>query len=384
MDTVGCGETKRGLESNSKPRTKRYFDMTDNTNNRSEFTIDNGWVSRPFGRDVLYTRRLEKVPHGDLLTNPEQPRQGRWESTQLERQILEAGGVFEPLLVEPTLEGHGGAKYRIIDGHRRWTNTGRILKDLEGKRKKAESDEAWQREYDKYNLLNIEVTNRPLTLHERLRIWVHIHRQRKDWDLKEKERTAYRLLEVMSQAEAAMVLGVSVKELVKLVTIYEFSERLDPVLASPDAAITWGREIGSLAAKYRSDELVDLVKDKIDKSLMVNSKEVRGLRDLVNHPEILKKFKEQPITMKEALDEIAGSKNPVPDFSRVGVPLPTTYAPSTNGFGSGLSHDLESFNAQLSRYSWTELAALKKDPYFVAAVAEAKRKITELDEALNS
>lgn len=366
------------------PASKKDFDMSDETNGTSEFTIEKGWVSRPFGRDVLYTRRLEKVAHGDLLTNPEQPRQGRWDSTQLERQILEAGGVFEPLLVEPLSHGEGGAKYLIIDGHRRWTNTGRILKDLEAKRKKAESPEAWQREYDKYNLLNIEVTNRPLSLHERLRIWVHIHRQRKEWDLKEKERTAYRLLEVMSQAEAAAVLGVSVRELMKLVTIYEYSEKLDSVLPSPDAAITWGREIGSLAAKYRSDELIDLVKDKIDKNLMVNSKEVRGLRDLVNHPEILKKFKEQPITMKEALDEIAGSKNPVPDFSRIDSTPDVTRMAAGNGYGAGLSRDLDAFNAELARYSWTELAALKKDPHFIAAVSEAKRRITELEEVISA
>jgi ParB family chromosome partitioning protein len=357
--------------------------MSDDTKTKSEFTIDKGWVSRPFGRDVLYTRRLEKVPHGELVPDPEQPRQGRWESSQLERQIVEAGGVFEPLLVEPIGDG-SGAKYKIIDGHRRWTNTGRILKDLEAKRKKADTEEAWQTEYDKYNLLNVEVTSRPLTLHERLRIWVHIHRQRKEWDLKEKERTAYRLLEVMSQAEAAMTLGVSVKELMKLVTIYEFSEKLTGVLSSPDAAITWGREIVSLAEKYRSDELVDLVKEKIGDNLMVNSKEVRGLRDLVKNPEALKKFKEHPITMKEALEEVPGAKNPVPDFSPTGSSSGSAAISSSNGYGSGLAHDLDSFNAELSRYSWTDLVALKKDSHFVAAVAEAKRRISELDDVIKA
>src|SRR5207253_906221 len=143
--------------------------------------------------------------------------------------------------------------------------------------------------------------------------------------------------------EAAMTLGVSVKELMKLVTIYEYSEKLGAVLASPDAAITWGREIVSLAEKYRSDELVDLVKEKIGAGLMVNSKEVRGLRDLVNHPVALKKFKDHPITMKDALEDIAGSKNPVPDFPRARNNSDSAEASSANGYGLGLAHDLDSF-----------------------------------------
>src|SRR5438105_11396278 len=158
-------------------------------------------ISRPFGRDVLRTQRIEGVAHDDFVANPEQPRQGKWESNELMRQIQEAGGVFEPLLVEP-YDGPEG-KYRIVDGHRRWVNVGRILADLESMRDKFESEEDRRSEYERYHLMNAEVTERPLNVHERLRIWGHIHRQRKEWTLREKEMTAFRLLDHMSTTDAA-------------------------------------------------------------------------------------------------------------------------------------------------------------------------------------
>jgi hypothetical protein len=52
------------------------------------------------------------------------------------------------------------------------------------------------------------VTDRTLSEEERLRVRIYIHRQRKEWEAKEKEMVAYRLVDLMGRACAATSLGV--------------------------------------------------------------------------------------------------------------------------------------------------------------------------------
>ena len=73
-------------------------------------------------------------------------------------------------------------------------------------------------------------------------MWIYIHRQRKEWDTKEKEMVAYRLVELAGRASAASILGITVRELDKLVDIYEVSEKFTG-LREPGTAITWAREL---------------------------------------------------------------------------------------------------------------------------------------------
>src|SRR6202040_817369 len=87
-----------------------------------------------------------------------------------------------------------------------------------------------------YRQLPVEVTDRTLTDEERLRVWIYIHRQRKEWDAKEKEMVAYRLVELVGRGSAANILGISLRELDKLVEIFEISGRFT-LLRDPSAAI---------------------------------------------------------------------------------------------------------------------------------------------------
>src|ERR1700722_335679 len=79
-----------------------------------------GLQERPLGGTVLRTYRT-KVDIDDLVPNEMQPRLGPKEDEELQRQIRENDGIFEPLLVEPHPEI--ADKFRIIDGERRWTNS---------------------------------------------------------------------------------------------------------------------------------------------------------------------------------------------------------------------------------------------------------------------
>src|SRR5437667_10626312 len=128
---------------------------------------ERNWQERRLGRTIIKTYR-DTLDLDHLEPNPRQPRMGPKEDTELERQIEANEGVFEPLLVEPHPDRPG--KFRIIDGDRRWTNS-RNLVDVQKK--------------EQYRHLPVEITDRTLTDEERYRVWIYIHRQRKEWDAKE-------------------------------------------------------------------------------------------------------------------------------------------------------------------------------------------------------
>src|SRR5436853_4001706 len=125
-----------------------------------------GIQERRLGRTVLRTYRA-KIDIDEIVPNEKQPRLGPKEDDELQRQIEANEGLFEPLLVEPHPDLPG--KFRIIDGERRWTNS-RILV-AQGR--------------EQYQQVPVEVTDRTLTDDERLRVWIYIHRQRREWDAKE-------------------------------------------------------------------------------------------------------------------------------------------------------------------------------------------------------
>jgi ParB family chromosome partitioning protein len=339
--------------------------------NMKENLPGDGWIARPFGRDMLYTKRIEKVLFEDLVPNAEQPREGRWESDELKREIEDAEGVFEPLLVEPYPELEG--KYLIIDGHRRWTNVQRILNDLEERKDSYPTEEDWQRQYDKFHLLNIEVTHKPLSTPERLRIWVYIHRQRKEWSLHEKERTAHKLVQAVGTTAAAGILGISTKALGKLVETYEYAKELESALADPDAAISWAREIANLSPKYREPHVLDAVKVKVRDRLMINSKDVRALRQIVPHPQAREKFLESGTNIEDALVLVPGGRDPV-RASRRGA--------GSSPYGAGLASDVAAFADTLANYPWTELSDARSDPHLAEAVDKAERYLKELRKAI--
>jgi len=58
-----------------------------------------------------------------------------------------------------------------------------------------------------------------LTDEERFRVWIYIHRQGREWDTKEKEMVGYSLVNMVGRASAADILGITVRELDKLVEI---------------------------------------------------------------------------------------------------------------------------------------------------------------------
>jgi ParB family chromosome partitioning protein len=74
---------------------------------------------------------------------------------------------------------------------------------------------------------------------------------------------AYSLVNMVGRASGANILGITVRELDKLVDIYELSDKLTNSV-EPGASITWAREIKNLNKKILTPSVLDTIIKKIN------------------------------------------------------------------------------------------------------------------------
>lgn len=297
---------------------------------------------RRLDRTVLRTYRT-KTDIDDLIPNDKQPRMGTKVDEELQRQIEANGGLFEPLLVEPHPDLPG--KFRIIDGDRRWTNS-RILVE-QGKAN--------------YRQVPIEVTDRTLSEEERLRVWIYIHRQRKEWDAKEKEMVAYRLVDLMGRSSAANILGITVRELDKLVDVFEASEKFTS-LRDPSAAITWARELNGVSKKLLTPSVVEAVVKKVNQKRITNSKDLRKLRTILRDPVAKAHFLNDEGDLDSAMLRVSGSDKKA---------------------DGGLAEDLDAAMEALKNVPWTTLQDLKGNPELLKKIDTTEALLRSLRKILS-
>jgi len=301
-----------------------------------------GIQERRLGPTVLRTYRA-KFDIDDLVPNERQPRVGSKEDEELQRQIEANDGLFEPLLVEPHPELSN--KFRIIDGERRWTNS-RVLVE-QGR--------------EQYRKVPVEVTDRTLSEEERLRVWIYIHRQRKEWDAREKEMVAYRLADLMGRASTASILGITLRELDKLVEVFQLSERLTN-LRDRGAAITWARELMGVSKKLLTPSVIDAVVDKVNKKRVTNSKDLRKLRTILTDPVARDNFMSAEGDLETAMLRIAPEvKKADPDFI------------------ANLDTTVES----MKQIPWGTLEELKGDPEVIKKIKDAEALLESLRQTLS-
>ncbi|QOZ07506.1 ParB/RepB/Spo0J family partition protein [Bradyrhizobium sp. CCBAU 51765] len=301
-----------------------------------------GLQERRLGATILRTYRA-KVDLDDVLPNERQPRLGPKEDDELQRQIEANEGVFEPLLVEPHPVAPG--KFRIIDGERRWTNSKALA----------------ARGREQFRQIPIEVTDRTLSDDERLRVWIYIHRQRKEWDAKEKEMVAYRLVELIGRAGAANILGISVRELDKLTEVFELSERFKG-LRDPSAAITWARELMGVSKKLLTPTVIDAVVEKVAQKRITNSKDLRKLRAILPDPVARDNFLKEEGDLETASLRLSAHNKK----ERI-----------------GLSGELDAAVEAMKRVPWTTLAELKGDPDILKKIDDAEALLKTLRKTLS-
>lgn len=310
----------------------------------SEIVNMRAWQERRLGRTILKTYR-DTADIQDIVPNPKQPRLTPKDDLELQRQIEANEGIFEPLLVEPHPDLPG--KLRIIDGDRRWTNS-KVLVDVHKK--------------ERYRHIPVEITDRTLTDEERLRVWIYIHRQRKEWDAKEKEMVAYNLVNILGRASAANILGITVRELDKLVDIYDFSGKLTN-LPDPAASITWAREIKNLSKKLITPTVLDTIIRRVNDKEITNSKDIRKLRQVLKDPVAREEFLSDTGSIDSAHRKVAPSS-------------------AKAKRGQGLVSDIEELTEALKRYSWTALAEMKGDRQVINKLEETEKLLKDLKRAL--
>lgn len=303
-----------------------------------------GLQERPLGGTILRTYR-SKVDYQSVIPNERQPRLGPKEDEELQRQIVDNKGLFEPLLVEPHPELEG--KFRIIDGERRWTNS-KVLVD-QGK--------------TEFGLIPVEVTDRTLSDEDRLRVWIYIHRQRKEWDAREKEMVAYRLIQLVGRASAANILGITFRELDKLVEVFKLSERFADSLKDVGAGLTWARELLGVSKKMLTPTVIDAVVDKVARNRITNSKDLRKLRAILPDPVAREHFLTKDGDIESAM-------------LRLGQPAAKE--------SEGLSDDLANVVESMKRVPWTVLAEMKNDPELLKKIDEASALLKTLRATLSS
>jgi ParB family chromosome partitioning protein len=301
-----------------------------------------GLQERRLGRTVLRTYRT-RVDIDEVLPNEKQPRMGPKEDEELQRQIEANDAIFEPLLVEPHPDLPG--KFRIIDGDRRWTNSAVLVS--QGR--------------NQFRQIPVEVTDRTLTDEERLRVWIYIHRQRKEWDTKEKEMVAYSLVKLMGRAAAANILGITVRELDKLVDVFELSELFTGLRGPAGAAITWARELMGVSKKLLTPSVQEAVIEKVNQRRITNSKDLRKLRAVLRDPVASAHFLSDEGDIESALMRVA---------------------PDTKPSKTGLPGDLESAVEAMKNVPWTVLQELKGDPDILRKIDDAEALLKSLRKAL--
>jgi ParB family chromosome partitioning protein len=204
------------------------------------------------------------------------------------------------------------------------------------------------------------VTDRTLSDDERLRVWIYIHRQRKEWDAKEKEMVAYRLVDLVGRAGAANILGISVRDLDKLVEVFELSERFKG-LRDPSAAITWSRELMGVSKKLLTPSVIDAVVEKVAQKRITNSKDLRKLRGILPDPVARENFLSDEGDLETASLRVSPGK----------------------AEERGLSGELDAAADAMKRVPWTTLAEMKGNPDILKKIDDVEALLKSLRKTLS-
>ncbi|MBI4180658.1 MAG: ParB N-terminal domain-containing protein [Chloroflexi bacterium] len=299
------------------------------------------------GVTVKLSQRTE-IPLEEITPNSEQPRREPKADEELRKNIEVMGTLINPILVEPLAGSEN--MYMIIDGERRW-NAYKTLLTVQKKTAFAK--------------IPSQIVDRPLNVSERLRIWVSIHRQRKDWSAIEKERVAYDLVEKVGLEEAQSILGISMAEVRKLVDSMELAKRMpqDQEFASQ---ISYAREIRSLAKPYRNDDkLVNRIIKRISDGEITTSKNIRDLKSL------FRDFTARELILKE--------DSSLEDAWAV---LPKAEPQSVTG-SNGLRQSVSNLTQYLRTLPAIEVDTLKRDANFMSQIEQAELALKTIRKMLS-
>jgi hypothetical protein len=166
-----------------------------------------------------------------------------------------------------------------------------------------------------------------------------------------------------SEATDALIgiLGITVRELDRLVEIFELSERFKG-LRDPSAAITWARELMGVSKKLLTPSVIDAVVAKVGQKRITNSKDLRKLRAILPDPVARENFLSDEGDLETAGLRIAPEKKAK----------------------RGLSGELDSAVEAMRRVPWTALEEMRGDEELLKRIDEAQALLNSLRKTLSS
>ncbi len=156
---------------------------------------------------------------------------------------------------------------------------------------------------------------------------------------------------------------MTVREIDKLKEIYELSERFS-TLKDPDASITYAREIKALAKRMRPPEVEDIIVKKINNGIITSSKQIRELRDILNHSEAREIFLKDGTSMDDA---------------KAVLPV----EPKGPNFGVAISKDLDEFMRGISSIPWPSLLEIKGDKLVIEKIKKCKELLDNIEHTIS-
>jgi len=155
---------------------------------------------------------------------------------------------------------------------------------------------------------------------------------------------------------------LSVRELDKLVDVYELSERFKK-LREPGAAITWARELTGVSKKLLSPSVIDTVIDKVNEKRITNSKDLRKLRAILRDPVAKAHFLTDEGDVESALLRIA---------------------PEEPARSTGLAAEVDAVMEAIRRTPWTQLEELRGDQGFMKKLEDAEGLLRSLRKTISA
>jgi len=167
----------------------------------------------------------------------------------------------------------------------------------------------------------------------------------------------------MGRASAANILGITVRELGKLVDVFELSEKFTK-LRDPSAAITWARELMGVSKKLLVPSVVDAVVKKVNQKRITNSKDLRKLRAILPDPVARAHFLSEEGDLESAQLQLRPSEKPANEGGAL------------DKMGSAL--------AALKGLPWTTFQEMKGDSQVLSKIEEAEKLLKSLRQALTA
>jgi len=172
---------------------------------------------------------------------------------------------------------------------------------------------------------------------------------------------AYHLVEFMGRASAASILGISIRELDKLVEVFELSERFVH-LRENGAGIAWARELLGVNKKLLTPSVIDAVVDKVNRQRVTSSKDLRKLRSILVDPVAKENFMSRDGDLETAMMRLTpADKKRDPDFL------------------SNLNATVDS----MKQLPWMALEDMRGDPKLLKKIEDAEELLRGLRQTLS-